>query len=180
VYRVYKAEGLMVRRLRRKRLSRVAVASHLVRSNQEWLWILKTGRDIGVLTVVDAFTRETFSSEVDGSLSSLRVTRALKAVIERRGTPETIRCDNGRELTSRHFLSWREERKIPLIHIQPGRPMQNGHVKGFNGQLRDECLKVAACAPRIVPRVLVGRSLPETRMEFLLTTRQPANSRLRP
>jgi hypothetical protein len=26
----------MVRRLRRKRLSRVAVASHLVRSNQEW------------------------------------------------------------------------------------------------------------------------------------------------
>jgi putative transposase len=28
VYRVYKAEGLMVRRLRRKRLSRVAVASN--------------------------------------------------------------------------------------------------------------------------------------------------------
>ena len=26
----------MVRRLKRKRLSRVAVASHLVRSNQEW------------------------------------------------------------------------------------------------------------------------------------------------
>jgi len=36
VYRLYKAEGLMVRRLRRKRLSRLAMASHLVRSNQEW------------------------------------------------------------------------------------------------------------------------------------------------
>jgi putative transposase len=42
--------------------------------------------------------------------------------------PEAIRCDNGPELTSRHFLSWCEERKIQLIHIQPGRPMQNGDV----------------------------------------------------
>src|SRR6202035_3081066 len=24
--------------------------------------------------------------------------------------------------------------------IQPGRPMQNGHVESFNGRLRDECL----------------------------------------
>ena len=31
-------------------------------------------------------------------------------------------------------------RKIQLIHIQPGRPMQNGHVESFNGRLRDECL----------------------------------------
>jgi transposase InsO family protein len=46
----------------------------------------------------------------------------------------------GPELTSRHFLSWCEERKIQLIHIQPGRPMQNGHVESFNGRLRDECL----------------------------------------
>ena len=68
------------------------------------------------------------------------MTRALEAVIERRGKPETIRCDNGPELTSRHFLSWCEERKIQLIHIQPGRPMQNGHVESFNGRLRDECL----------------------------------------
>jgi putative transposase len=36
VYRLYRAEGLMVRRLKRKRVARVAVASHLVRSNQAW------------------------------------------------------------------------------------------------------------------------------------------------
>jgi putative transposase len=145
VYRLYRAEGLMVRRLKRKRLTRVAVASHLVRSNQEWALdfvsdSLATGRGIRVLTVVDAFTRENLSLEVDVSLSSRRVTRALEAVVERRGNPEAIRCDNGPELTSRHFLSWCEERKIQLIHIQPGRPMQNGHVESFNGRLRDECL----------------------------------------
>jgi len=145
VYRLYRAEGLMVRRLKRKRLARVAVASHLVRSNQEWALdfvsdALATGRGIRVLTVVDAFTRENLSLEVDVSLSSRRVTRALEAVMERRGKPEAIRCDNGPELTSRHFLSWCEEQKIQLIHIQPGRPMQNGHVESFNGRLRDECL----------------------------------------
>ena len=98
----------MVRRLRRKRLSRVAEASHLMRSNQEWALdfvcdALATGRGIRVLAVVDAFTRESLSLEVDTSLSSRRVTRALEAVIERRGMPESIRCDNGPELTWRHF-----------------------------------------------------------------------------
>jgi putative transposase len=145
IYRLYRAEGLAVRRLKRKRLARVAVSSHLVRSNQEWALdfacdTLATGRGIRVLAVVDAFTRENLSLEVDTSLSSRRVTRSLEAVIASRGRPEAIRCDNGPELTSRHFLSWCEERKIQLIHIQPGRPMQNGHVESFNGRLRDECL----------------------------------------
>jgi Integrase core domain len=51
-----------------------------------------------------------------------------------------VRCDNGPEFTSRHFLAWCEDCKIGLIHIQPGRPMQNGRVESFNGRLRDECL----------------------------------------
>jgi putative transposase len=145
VYRLYRTAGLMVRRLKRKRLTRVSVTSDLMRSNQEWALdfvsdALATGRGIRALTVVDAFTRENLSLEVDTSLSSRRVTRALEVVIERRGVPESIRCDNGPEFTSRHFLSWCEERKIQLIHIQPGRPMQNGHIESFNGRLRDECL----------------------------------------
>ncbi|MGC1177344.1 MAG: IS3 family transposase, partial [Candidatus Saccharimonadales bacterium] len=145
IYRLYRAEGLAVRRRKRKRLARVAVASQVVRSNQEWALdfvcdTLATGRGIRVLAVVDAFTRENLSLEVDVSLSSRRVTRSLEDVIQRRGKPEAIRCDNGPELTSRHFLSWCEERKIQLIHIKPGRPMQTGHVESFHGRLRDECL----------------------------------------
>ena len=145
IYRLYRTEGLAVRRLKRKRLSRVVIASHLVRSNQEWALdfaadTLANGRGIRVLAVVDAFTRENLSLEVDTSLSSRRVTRTLEEVIRHRGKPDAIRCDNGPELTSRHFLSWCEEYKIQLIHIQPGRPMQNGHVESFNGRLRDECL----------------------------------------
>ena len=54
-----------------------------------------------------------------------------------------IRWDNGPELTSRHFLAWCIEQKIELVHIQPGRPMQNGRVESFNGRLREECLNVS-------------------------------------
>jgi putative transposase len=57
-----------------------------------------------------------------------------------RRTFEGVRCDNGLEFTSRHFLSWCEERKIQLLHIQPGRPMQNGRLESVNGKFRDECL----------------------------------------
>jgi putative transposase len=68
IYRLYRAEGLAVRRLRRKRLARVAVASHLVRGNQEWALdfacdTLGNGRGIRILAVVDAFTRENLSLE---------------------------------------------------------------------------------------------------------------------
>ena len=123
----------------------MAVASHLIESNQEWALdfvsdALATGRGIRVLTVVDAFTRENLSLEVDTRLSSRRVTRALEDSDRTPRNAGSIRCDNGPELTSRHFLGWCEERKIQLIHIQPGRPMQNGHVESFNGRLRDECL----------------------------------------
>jgi putative transposase len=149
IYRSYREEQLMVRRPRRKRLVRPANPGRLLmRSNQEWAVDfacdgLATGRGIRILAIVDAFTRECLTLEVDTSLSSPRVSRALEQAIEQRGLPESIRCDNGPELTSRHFLGWCEERKIQLIHIQPGRPMQNGHVESFNGRLRDECLNAS-------------------------------------
>ncbi len=34
-------------------------------------------------------------------------------------------------------------KEIELIHIQPGRPMQNGYIESFNGRLRDECLNAS-------------------------------------
>jgi putative transposase len=146
VYRVYREEHLAVRRLKRKRLLRPAPeAPHLSAPNQEWAIDfladgLATGRGLRILTVVDSFTRECLAIEADTSLSSRRVTRVLEWVIGQRGQAAVIRCDNGPEFTSRHFLGWCEERGIRLLHIQPGRPMQNGRVESFNGRFRDECL----------------------------------------
>ena len=146
VYRLYREEGLAVRRLRRKRVVRTAPPNaQLVAANQEWALdfvtdALATGRGLRMLTVVDSFTRECPAIEVNTGLSGRHVTRVLERVIEQRGRPESLKCDNGPEFTSRHFLAWCAEQKITLRHIQPGRPMQNGHVESFNGRLRDECL----------------------------------------
>jgi putative transposase len=92
---------------------------------------------------VDAYTRECLALEVDTSFASRRVTRALDSIIAERGRPLAIRCDNGPELTSRHFLAWSMEQKIELLHIQPGKPTQNARVESFNGRLREECLTVS-------------------------------------
>jgi putative transposase len=100
------------------------------------------GRTIRVLSVVDACTRECLALEVDTSFASRRVTRVLEQIVADRGQPLAIRCDIGPELTSRHFLAWCVERKIDLVHIQPGEPTQNARAESFHGRLRDECLTV--------------------------------------
>ena len=149
IFRVYRELGLTVRRRKRKRLARVGSPRvPLTAANQEWALDfvpdgIASGRAIRVLSVVDACTRECLALETDTSFASRRVTRVLEQIVAERGTPLAIRCDNGPELTSRHFLAWCIERKIALVHIQPGRPQQNGLVESFHARLRDECLNVS-------------------------------------
>ena len=119
----------------------------LTGANQEWALdfahdALASGRAIRVLSVMDECTRESLRLEVDTSFASRRVTRELEMILTEREKPLAIRCDNGPEFTSRHFLAWCIERGIELVHIQPGKPQQNGYVESFNGKLRDECLNV--------------------------------------
>lgn len=149
VERVYREAGLTLRRKRRKHCVRAGLPQRtLTRANQEWALdfvhdAVECGRAIRVLSVVDACTRECLVLEVDTSFASRRVTRVLEGIIAERGAPQAIRCDNGPELTSRHFVAWCVERRIELVHIPPGKPTQNGHVESFNGRLRDECLNVS-------------------------------------
>jgi putative transposase len=149
VQRVYREAGLMIRRKKRKLCVRERKPL-LARTsaNQEWALdfvhdAVECGRAIRVLSVVDAYTRECLALEVDTSFASRRVTRVLDGIIAERGRPDTIRCDNGPEFTSRHFLAWAIEHQIELLHIQPGKPTQNGRIESFNGRLREECLNVS-------------------------------------
>jgi putative transposase len=117
-------------------------------ANQEWAIdfahdAIAAGRAIRMLSVVDVFTRECLALEVDTAFASHRVTRVLDELIAKRGSPAAIRCDNGPEFTSRHFLAWSHEKRIELRHIQPGKPTQNGYVETFHGRLREECLRMS-------------------------------------
>jgi putative transposase len=149
LHRVYRDAGLAIRRRKRKHCVREGkpLAARTA-ANQEWALdfvhdAVECGRTIRVLSAVDAYTRECLALEVDTSFASRRVTRVLEAIIAERGVPQAIRCDNGPELTSRHFLAWCIERQIELVHIQPGKPTQNGRVESFNGRMREECLNLS-------------------------------------
>jgi putative transposase len=149
VHRIYREAGLTIRRKKRKHCVREGKPLVVRTSaNQEWALdfvhdAVDCGRTIRVLSVVDAYTRECLALEVDTSFASRRVTRVLEAIVAERGQPLAIRCDNGPELTSRHFLAWGVERQIELVHIQPGKPTQNGRIESFNGRLREECLNLS-------------------------------------
>jgi putative transposase len=149
LWRVYREAGLCLKRKRRKHCVRIGSPRQLLTdANQEWALdfahdVIAAGRTIRVLSVVDAFTRECLALEVDTGFASRRVTRVLDEIIAMRGRPVAIRCDNGPELTSRHFLAWALEWKIDLRHIQPGKPTQNGHAESFHGRLREECLRIS-------------------------------------
>jgi len=149
LHRVYREAGLSLRRKKRKYCVRIGQPLRVwTAANQEWALdfvhdAVECGRRIRVLSVVDAYTRECLALEVDTSFASRRVTRVLETIVAERGQPKAIRCDNGPELTSRHFLAWCVERQIELIHIQPGKPTQNPHVESFHGRLREECLTIS-------------------------------------
>jgi putative transposase len=147
VYRLYREEGLAVRRRRGRRRAtgmRVPLAPPQA-ANQRWSLDfvadqLANGRRFRILTVVDDFTRECLATVVDTSLPGVRVVQELDRLVAERGRPAAIVSDNGSELTGHAVLRWAAERAIDWHYIQPGKPVQNAFIEAFNGRLRDECL----------------------------------------
>lgn len=61
---------------------------------------VSSGKAIRMLTVVDDYTRECPSIEVDTSLGGWRVRRVLHRIASERGLPEAIVLDDGPEFRS--------------------------------------------------------------------------------
>ena len=68
---------------------------------------LATGRRFRILNIVDDVTRECLGAIADVSISGLRVTRELSAIVASRCKPKMIVSDNGTELTSNAILAER-------------------------------------------------------------------------
>lgn len=101
---------------------------------------LSDGRSIRLFNVIDDFNREGLEIDVDFSLPSERVIRSLDRIIEWRGKPGRIRCDNGPEYVSAALASWSHRRGIHLEFIQPGKPQQNAYVERYNRTVRYDWL----------------------------------------
>ena len=126
----------------RERPERLGTATRI---NQVWSMDfmhdqLADGRSIRLFNVVDDFNREGLGIEVDFSLPAERVIRALDQIIEWRGKPGNLRCDNGPEYVGKALLEWAAQRQITLIHIQPGNPQQNAYVGCYNRTVRYDWL----------------------------------------
>ena len=147
IYRLYREEGLTVRKRKARRKAVGTRAPILVEARPNARWSLDfvhdqfaNGQRFRVLNVVDDVTRECLAAIPDTSISGRRVARELTALIERRGKPGVIVSDNGTELTSNAILRWCSEQRIEWHYIAPGKPTQNGFVESFNGRMRDELL----------------------------------------
>ena len=150
VYRLYRREGLAVRKRPRKKLRAVRPLPLPAPSRPDERWAmdfvhdyLVGGQRLRTLNIVDAYTRECHAIEVDTSLAGGRVVRVLDALIAKHGRPSGITVDNGPEFISQALDRWAFANGVALHFIQPGKPVQNAYVESFNGRFRDECLSQA-------------------------------------
>ena len=150
IYRLYREEGLSVRKRKARRRAVGTRAPILLTPHANARWSLDfvhdqfaNGRRFRVLNVVDDVTRECLASVPDTSISGARVARELTLLVAKHGKPDMIVSDNGTEFTSNAILAWASERRLAWHYIQPGKPMQNAYIESFNGRMRDELLNEA-------------------------------------
>ena len=145
--RIYREEGLA---LRRKRRRKGAAGARVILPlpqmiNQRWSMdfvsdSLVTGRRFRALTIIDDYSRECPAIKVDTSLGGRRVVAALDRLAQTRGLPEVITIDNGPEFAGRALDEWAYRHGVKLNFIRPGKPTENAYAESFNGRFRDECL----------------------------------------
>ena len=147
VYRIYCELKLNLRIKPKTRIIRLPPAPLTVPEmiNQTWSMDfmhdqLSDGRTFRTFNVIDDFNREALAIDVDFSLPAARVIRSLEQIIEWRGKPDCIRCDNGPEYLSHQLQEWAINRKITLLYIQPGKPQQNAYIERFNRTMRYDWL----------------------------------------
>jgi putative transposase len=151
VYRIWKAEGLHLRlppkRPRIKREYRDLLAPDKV--NEGWAmdflsdWVVGPGQQkVRIINIMDECSRKALWTEAHTSICAKTLTGILDKVVEWRGCPAYIRCDNGPEFISGKLSEWADTNKVDIQFIQPGKPTQNGLIERLNGTLRKECLNL--------------------------------------
>ncbi len=151
VYRIWKSEGLHLRmppkrsRLKRKYLGLLPPE----KINEGWAmdflsdWVVGPNQQgVRIINVMDECSRKALWTEAHTSISATTLTKILDQIVQWRGAPSYIRCDNGPEFISEKLRQWAESHHVDIRFIQPGKPSQNGLIERLNGTLRTECLNL--------------------------------------
>jgi putative transposase len=91
------------------------------------------GRAVKLLYVVDEFTREALAMEAERRIDADRaddVLDVLDRIVSERGSyPQSLRCDNGVEMTFNALRDWCRLSRTSAGFIQPGSPWEK-RVRG--------------------------------------------------
>lgn len=147
VERLYALAGLQVKRRKRKKIP-ISERQPLIRPTAaDRVWSMDfvfdrsaDGRVVKCLTIVDDATHEAVAIVAERAIGGQMLTRIMKQLCRRRGYPQVIRTDNGKEFCGKAMLQWCHINGVKLRLIEPGKPNQNAYVESFNERLRDECL----------------------------------------
>ena len=115
MYRIWIREGLNLRQPpKRKRTHREYQALLAPEGvNEGWAmdfvsdWVVgPTQKSVRVINIMDEGSRRALWTEAHASISAHKLIEVLNQVIEVRGQPRYIRCDNGPEFISHHLKQW--------------------------------------------------------------------------
>ena len=146
VQRLCALAGLALPRRRRQKRRGMGVQFPVVAVHPHHVWAYDfvfdwcaNGRQLKFLTVVDEFTRECLTIEVDHRMGARQVCGVLARLLRQRGVPAFVRSDNGPEFIAQCVARMLAVKGVACKHIDPGSPWQNGKNERFNGTFRDEC-----------------------------------------
>src|SRR5437016_707156 len=150
VQRLWREEGLKLPGKQRKKrsLGSSINSSQRLRAeriNQVWSYDFvmdqtEDGRQLKLLPIIDEYSRECLTIEVEGSLRAKDLIKTLSRLFKERAVPDYIRSDNGPEFIANELKQWLKESGVQTLYIEPGSPWENAYSESFNSRLRDELL----------------------------------------
>lgn len=148
VYRIYNEQLLQMRTKKpRRRVQAKPRKDRVIPLKKNDIWsmdfvsdALFTGEKIRILTIVDAYTRESPSIGVGFTYKGYDVVQTLNQAVQKHGLPAYIRVDNGPEFISKELDLWAYANKVTIDFSRPGKPTDNAYIESFNSRFRQECL----------------------------------------
>ncbi len=167
VERIWRQEGLKVPRRQPKRRRLWLNDGSCIRlrpTHRDHVWSYDfvadrthDGRKLNMLTMVDEYTRECLTIDVERRIRSDDVLFRLEQLFVERGLPDHIRSDNGSEFAARAVRYWLRSLGVKTLFIEPGSPWENGYIESFNGKFRDELLNGEIFDTLTEAKVLIER-----------------------
>lgn len=113
------------------------------------------GKRLKMMPVVDEYSRECLSIDVERSITAEDVVATLTSLFRSRGEPAFIRSDNGPEFIAKAVKQWLELSGVRTLYIEPGSPWENAYSETFISRFSDELLKREVFTDLLEAKVLV-------------------------